>query len=206
MRAATRSVVLGMGVLLAAAAAFGGAGTAAPKDIGANPRKHHYYFAHRLLRQVFYEHYEQFYPRLARDAEFELTALWNHQGNELPPGERMASDGLAEVSRTTRAGKEVVIIALPEAKAMAEAGFVVLISGEGERAYLTYENTISFVKNERLAVLCGWSAEGGHLNYGLRASPDLKGLEEVLAKYFTRKPGSAPTAAIPPPARPREKR
>jgi hypothetical protein len=204
MRAATRSVVLGFGILLAAGDTFG-AGAATSKDIAANPRKHHYYFAHRLLRQVFYEHYEQFYPRLAHDAESELTALWNHQGNELPPSERMPSDGLAEVSRTTRAGKEIVIIALPEAKAMAEAGFVVLISGEGERAYLTYENTISFVKNERLAVLCGWSAEGGHLNYGLRATPDRKGLEEVLARYFARKPGPAPRPDVPATTRPREK-
>jgi hypothetical protein len=206
MRAATRSVVLGFGMWLTAGVMFAAATAATQRNVGANPRKHHYYFAHRLLRQVFYEHYEQFYPRLARDADSELTALWNHQANELPLAERLPPDGLAEVSRTTRNGKEVVIIALPEAKAMAEAGFVVLISGDGERAYLTYENTISFVKNERLAVLCSWSPEGSHINYGLRASPDLKGLEEVLAKYFTRKPGSPAAAPVPAPTRPREKR
>src|SRR5207253_1104412 len=160
-----------LGLTLLFVAAGHAAAPATKRDIGADPRKHHYYFAHRLLRQVFFEHYDQFYPRPEQDPSGELAALWAHVANELPERERLPADGLGVVSWTKQNGKEIVIIALPEAKAMAEAAFVVLIGGEQDHAYLTYENTISFVENERLAVLCGWTAAGKHVNFGLRAAP-----------------------------------
>ncbi len=188
MRAAARGLGFGLTLLCVAVALRGATPPAAKKDIGADPRKHHYYFAHRLLRQVFFEHYDQFYPRLAQDPSAELTALWQHVANGISERERLPSDGLAEVGRDKKNGREVVIIALPEAKAMAEAVFVVLVSGEQTREYLTYEKTISFVDNEPLAVLCGWTADGHHLNFGLRSSPDRKGLDEVLAKYLAHPP------------------
>jgi hypothetical protein len=194
MRAPARGFVLGLSLLLVAVALRGAAPPAAQKDIGADPRKHHYYFAHRLLRQVFFDYYDQFYPRLAQDPQAELTALWQHVANGIAERERLPSDGLAEVGREKKDGREVVIIALPEAKAMAEAVFVVLISGERTREYLTYEKTISFVDNQPLAVLCGWTADGHHLNFGMRSTPDRKGLDEVLAKYLAHKPAPAATS------------
>jgi hypothetical protein len=190
MRGLARGFGLGLALLLSLGCAAGGATAPAiaKRDPGSEPRKHHYYFAHRLLRQVFFEHYDPFYPRLAQDPPGELNALWQHVGNGLGERERLPADGLAEVSRQTKNNREIVIIALPEAKAMAEAVFVVLIGGEKEHTYLVYENTISFHEGEKLAVLCGWTAEGKHQNFGLRSSPDRKGLDEVLAKYFAKKP------------------
>jgi len=82
------------------------------------------------------------------------------------------------------------IIEMPTPRNPRECFFLAIVrNGVGSIDYLTLERT-----DDDGVMLCGWDAEGNHLNYGDRASRDLDGfIVEVIALRL-RSPKALPPA------------
>ncbi|MFI5530348.1 hypothetical protein ACIA8O_17585 [Kitasatospora sp. NPDC051853] len=153
---------------------------------GAEPRAHHYGYAHRVL------------AGLARDLGVKmldrepapgftggLTAIWQGYGEQLPESERLSADGLS-ADLVQRDGYRALLVILPPAVAPSEAHLVAVVqSAEAEQCrYLTLEHGVSPIDRQTYTVLGEWTADGQHINLGPgpAAEPDafLAAVERVL--------------------------
>src|SRR5262249_15149431 len=78
------------------------------------------------------------------------------------------------------------IIEMPTPRNPRECFFLAIVrNGVGSIDYLTLERT-----DDDGVMLCGWDAEGNHLNYGDRASRDLDGLIVAVIARRVRSPSA----------------
>ena len=73
------------------------------------------------------------------------------------------------------------IIEMPTPRSAGECFFLAIVrNGDGAIDYLTLERT-----DDDGVMLCGWNAEGDHINYGDRSSRDLDSfIAEVIALRY----------------------
>ena len=156
-----------------------------PSRLVGPPRMHHYLFAHRHLRAAFFEDPTAALTALCGpDAAALAARLWEAVGAEcstsghpvLPP------EGLA-VRASTLADRAAAVVALPDPTMPSEAWFVALVEAsatDGPR-YLTLEKSVSFAAEPAPdpVMLCEWTADGTHVNYGPTSGHALERFEAL---------------------------
>lgn len=150
------------------------------------PRLHHYLFVHRHLRDAFFRDpaaaVEAFrHPEAAGRAR----RLWAALGEDLARASQpvLAVEGLA-VSPSMLAGRRAVVITLPAPEAPSEAWFVALVgpSPTDDPRYLTLERSVSLAAEPGPdpVMLCEWTADGKHVNYGPQTGHTLERFEALV--------------------------
>lgn len=167
-----------------------------PTSGDADPRPAHYVFAHYALRGIALSHPEQCLAVLASDeAKRFLAAILNSVNEQLGASEP-AADFTAEDIRiqTTRAGDHpCAVIEMPPARATAEAHFVAIVlpGGFGEQPagaaplparYFTLEKGFE-LSGEPRTVLCEWTADGTHSNFGDGPPPTVADFVAAIADH-----------------------
>ncbi len=145
----------------------------------AEPRDHHYLFAHRLLPSLFFADPAGLMAALGRERAALLTRMWRLLGDKeiVANAERIAPLGLWCEMRDV-AGISVALVSLPPPRAATEAYFVALAYRPAPRRlfgprplvrYLTLEYGLG-LDGEPLTVLCEWH-KGTHQNHGMGPGP-----------------------------------
>ncbi len=153
------------------------------------PRPHHYLFAHRILPEFFFRDTDRLFLALRENPTETLVGIWDKLGESLAVEDRLPADGLSAECRDTDDGMRMCTVTLPEAQVLPEAIFAVLAIRGKERWYLTYERTlVPDALLEERAVLCAWTSDGTHLNYGFGGNYSRAGFEETLQRFFETNP------------------
>lgn len=152
----------------------------APVAAGAEPRAHHYLFAHRLMNQWFFEDPGSFLGLMVEPhGTRRLVEAWMGVGVQLrEQGEQeLAPQGL-QVSPRSVAGRSAALVQLPPAEVAPEAWFIVLVAPEpdgGDAArYFVLERTESAVTagaREDVGVLCEWLPGAARRNHSRLIPP-----------------------------------
>jgi hypothetical protein len=163
------------------------------------PRCHHYTLAHYALRSVAFEQPVRFLGILASpDAQRFLTDLLRSVSEHCKEREPRPDFRIQDVTvHKVRVGRyPCVVLELPRPRATTEAFFVAAVlladldqglpdSHAAVLRYFTLEKGFVLGGPPR-TVLCEWTAEGSHLNYGDGPAPQLQaftgGLEELLSR------------------------
>lgn len=150
------------------------ASAAAEEASSDRARRHHYVFVHRALPSWFFKHADLVWERLEKGGAPEARALWESVGESYDEELRIPSEGMRVEKLDPIAGHDALLVALPAAKRMTEAPYVLLLRKGDALHYLTYELTVAsdLSFNGDRAVLCAWNAEGSHLNYGFAGALD----------------------------------
>ena len=131
-------------------------------------RRHHYEFAHRVLRMMFLQDSMRFLALLKgpRAQEF-LLDVWTRVGAPIPADDRIEPEGLRGSHHELTSGlfSPAALIELPPATEIAEAHLVAAVLADGPR-YFTLEKGVALPAMTPRTVLCEWRAEGQHVNYG----------------------------------------
>ena len=168
-------------------------------DARNQPRRQHYLFAHVVLRQLAFENPMAVVGSLHSPKAGELLAMvWKdvtervREAGEPTPldGSELRAEGML------LGGFPCVIVTMPPPVATTEAHFVALVlhlrPGAGKNApekpelsYFTLEKGFSTDGSDR-TVLCAWSADQAHSNYGDGPEPTVpafaRAVEAMLAK------------------------
>lgn len=174
------------------------------------PRDHHYAFAHRVLPQWLFEDPVHLLEALSTDEGTDiLRSLWLRVGEHFDMSERVAAQGLGHEIRTVGAALIVVLFVLPPPRVMTEAYFVAgvlrvpeesSLHGTFDVRVLTLELTDprQYASEEYLlvleksgqdqpgAVLCEWTREGTHLNFGRYVEPTLEAFFSAVVEEVSR--------------------
>jgi hypothetical protein len=159
------------------------AGTSAGAGGLDKPRDQHYAFAHVLLRQLAFENPVGCVGMLhSPERDKMLAALWEDVAKHCRKN-GMADGVVAGAPPTVRPAPvgrfPSCIVTMPQPQGPTEAHFVAIVlhvdvealrSGEEppekpELSYFTLEKGVT-LDGESRTVLCGWNAEGSHLNFG----------------------------------------
>jgi hypothetical protein len=152
-------------------------------------RPHHYFFAHRALRDTFFESPHRFVRALlARKAEL-LHVIWDDVGewaeDNLGTAARLPSDGLALTIHQINPLTVALIISLPPPEQMVEAHFVGLILGPKVTRFVTLERG-RIVRSSRVrTVLCEWQGQK-HANYGDGPEATVEAFARTLSDMVER--------------------
>ena len=149
-------------------------------------RPHHYFFAHRYLPGMFQSEPGQFMSMLASNGLPFVHFMWDRAGQQMPPDDRLAPDGLALSMHKSVQNIEVAIISLPKPENTPEAHFVAPayhpeVNGQLFTRYYTLEFTL-LGSNQPGTMFCRWS-DTTHMNMGDGPRPDLN---EFLNKIEER--------------------
>lgn len=153
------------------------------------PRTVHYAFAHRILRDLALdERLDLVGEAIAVDLGPKFATLWDDANASVPESDRIASDGLATyvVQRPDYAG---VLVTLPAPVEPAEAHAVMVVRGMTPRdaSYFTWEHAVDSASGAPTVYLCGWDADGRHVNLGTRQDASIDGfVNEVGASLSSR--------------------
>jgi hypothetical protein len=144
-------------------------------------REHHYGFAHRELPGLIWgnpELYVSIFFDFEPDANKTLPALldflhesWEAFGIELPPEERLPSNGLDVVRLNLASGYQLVVITMPPAKQVAEAHMIAIAFRPEQHKeksilrYFTLELGTSTKPDAASTMLCEWTQDRAHLTY-----------------------------------------
>ena len=155
----------------------------------------HYAFAHYILRVASFEEPEFTLSALAgpETSQRFILAAMSLIGREykLSVEQVMALARSIKVSPRRFEGDEGYVIEMPAPQKERECFFLAIVrKGDGGIDYFTLERAVGDG-----VMLCGWDAEGRHLNYGDRPQLDL----DRFVAAITALP-RASTAAAPPPA------
>jgi len=165
------------------------------KSAGARPRDHHYTFAHTALPQVAFQDPLSVLSVLgSQDADAFLAELWSLVDRTLAE-DGIETDLSAEdlhVHRAGVGGRPCAIVQMPEPIAVTEAHFVAIVSlstfkeiqaGDGhvEIRYFTLERGVSLERGEPRTVLCEWTSDGTHANFGDGPPAELDAFIEAIA-------------------------
>jgi hypothetical protein len=137
----------------------------------------HYIFAHKLVPSLFFRDLDGFVGSLAQEGNALLRGLWVEAARLARTGAPdTAGDAIdlpdvpASELRDLQGGARLVVLMLPEPVAALEAFFVGLVvpspldrSGPIASVYTLELSEDHHCK--RTTMLCGWTAEGGHVNY-----------------------------------------
>ncbi|MFJ8435895.1 hypothetical protein ACIQ9P_31795 [Kitasatospora sp. NPDC094019] len=171
-----------------------------------DPRPHHYRFAHKVLADLA----RDLGPRML-DSEPEqgfgpgLVALWNNFGEQLPPADRLPSEGL-NADLITLGRHRLLVVVLPRPAAPAEAYYAAVVQpGGADRCrYLTLELALNPFTGEPYTVLGEW-ADGSHLNLGPGPASDLSGFLTAVVDLLAEPEAGPTTTAHPGPPTPQDK-
>jgi hypothetical protein len=175
-------------------------------------RDHHYLFAHRALPQIFFGNVERLIADFKQDPARPLAAIWDMVGERLPEKARLEPKGLTGEYRTDEAGRTIIVVTLPAAERIPEAAFAALVVDGEKQWYLTYERTfapdafdpaaakpppVPGAVPKVYAVLCGWTKEGAHSNYGLTEEMTRAAFDRLLGEFLKKQAAPRPTADSP---------
>ena len=157
------------------------------------PRQHHYQFAHRALPQFGLAGVAQTLDILKTPmgGPF-LIDIWDKVGQDLPKQERLPPSGLACSSHQTADGRSVIVVALPPPEEMTEAWFVAFLRVPEERRLMifkspatlrcfTLEKGVNLEDGAQRTVLCEWTRDGNHMNFGDGPSPTVEAFVAAIA-------------------------
>ena len=123
--------------------------------------------------------------------EFAAFGSGQSRRGELPAVEQVMTCARSITVRPHRFNKDDgYIIEMPTPRRAGECFFLAIVrKGDGAIDYLTLERT-----DDDGVMLCGWNAEGGHINHGDRSTRDRDGfIAEVIALRLCS-PKAAPRA------------
>src|SRR5262245_33286090 len=143
-----------------------------PKRL-AEPRVHHYVFAHQVIREVCVSDPLQFFAVMASNEQAKFVAwMWKEAERHAKQGPAGASIKDVKVDTGRIKDLPAVIMPMPATRAMAEAHIIaVVLTGKPTQEapqpsvrYFTLEDGERHDGTPR-TVLCEWTAKG-HANYG----------------------------------------
>lgn len=162
------------------------------------PRCHHYTLAHQALRSIALEEPLAFLGILASpDAQRFLADLMQSVSEHCKAHEPQPDFSVQElVVHRMRLGRyPCAVIEMPPPRAITEAFFVaaVLLADPSEGMppqevtlrYFTLEKGMTLEGPPR-TVLCEWTAEGSHVNYGTGPEPRLEAFAEAVERMLAR--------------------
>ncbi len=164
------------------------------------PRCHHYTFAHLALRSVAQEQPLAFLGVLASpDARRFLANLFQSVSEHCKEREPKPDFGIEDVAvHPVRIGHyPCAVIEMPRPRATTETFFVAAVlladldqglpdSKDVKLRYFTLEKGFVIGGPPR-TVLCEWTAEGSHVNYGDGPEPQLEAFTEAVREMLERK-------------------
>lgn len=176
------------------------------------PRCHHYLLAHRALPSVAFARPRAFFGVLAtsdaRDFLEDLLGMVSQQCRECEPESKLdfSVDDIS-IHHSCIGKFPCVILKMPEAKVMAEAIYVAAVllddadlspaAWEHEvetetpdktaMRYFTLEKGLMLDGSDR-TVLCSWTPEGSHFNFGDGPAPHIETFEAAIEKMLTENP------------------
>lgn len=176
------------------------------EEAGRPPRDHHYTFAHLALRQVaFHDALRVLAVLGSPDADDFVAELWSVVDKALARRGVYTDLGPNDilVHRRTVAGCPCAVLQMPEPIAVTEAHFVAIASlatfeeiqaggGPIPIRYFTLERGVSLEQGDERTVLCEWTCDGAHGNYGDGPVAELDAFMEVLALRMEDGGGFAP--------------
>lgn len=151
------------------------------------PRPQHYFYAHRVLPTLFFQNPQQFLSILTNDGLAFLRFFWDRTFENESADDIVPPDGMNYETRALEDGTIITIIELPEPDRVAEAYFVAPVFREVAEQplmrYFTLELGASALDNRKRTVLCEWTSDGKHLNFGDGPEPKSKAfLDAILAR------------------------
>lgn len=150
-----------------------------------DPREHHYSFAYVALRSMAFRDPAQLFAVVASDGPRFLQWLWGKVGQQLEAEAvgTLAHTFVAPAALTIGEAKALVVT-LPTPAAAAECWFVALVlPPDGALAYYTLELGAR-MDGEPRTVLCGWTADGIHRNYGDGPAPTIEAFAQALERLI----------------------
>lgn len=156
------------------------------------PRAQHYQYAHRGLPELFFMDPARFMDALSdRGIDF-LQSVWEYVANRLQHESNLSTEGLSGELRWLDDGTAVAIIAMPAPESVTEAHFVAPVhraqgpKGPEVRRFFTLEYSLDVQSGAPITMLCEWTADGKHINFGGGPEPTaaafLKAVRDVLAE------------------------
>jgi hypothetical protein len=148
------------------------------------PRPQHYMYAHRVLPSLFFQDPERFLEILKKEGIPFLRFFWDKLGSSLDAGDTHPMHGVNYETRVLENGTVITLIELPKPEHVTEAYFVALVfrplgaSGESIQRYFTLEYGMSLFESGERSVLCEWTIDNRHVNYG-------DGPEPASQAFFT---------------------
>ena len=160
------------------------------EDKDDNPRFVHYFIAHRVLPENFFDDPVGFvYVLKEPNANNRLRSLWEHLNAEAKNdgGETILPDGL-QSEKIRIKNWEGVIISMPEPRFTAEAAFVACLLSEDatQHRYFVYEYTFPDNKNEnkKLGILCEWLPGQRRRNFERRGPVTKEACVRLIAEQL----------------------
>lgn len=146
----------------------------------AQPRTHHYRFAHQRLPQIMLDPgVDVLALAAAGRLDSALRSTWTAAAHGIDEAERLAPDGLAGELH----GADLVLVTLPPPMGPAEAYFVALAAAGSTRRYFTLEMSVSLFGDGAGTVLGEWTADR-HVNYGPGPAPTAPDFLAAVRRRF----------------------
>jgi hypothetical protein len=123
-----------------------------------------------------------------------LKDVWNQVCEHCDPKGEATFD-ISEVGFATCSIRDfpTIVVAMPEPTGLGEAYFAAIVlkielgtdeaPEKPEILYFTLEKGVHLDQSER-TVVCGWTADDSHLNYGDGPSPEIDGFIEAIEKLL----------------------
>lgn len=147
-------------------------------------REGHYVFAHRVLPAMLHARPDALDLLRGDDGEDFLHHVWREVN--APLAEPLPPDGLGRTLETA-GGREVVLVRLPTPRRSPEAAFVAVVPGPAGLRVLTLELLAERRPGpEPRWVVCEWTAEGTHGNFGVACACTPAAFLAVVAEVVAR--------------------
>jgi len=163
----------------------------------AKPRAQHYIFAHKLVPSLFFQDSGGFVGALAQEGNALLGRLCVEAARlartHAPDSPTDAIDSPCVPSfevRDLAGGATLVVLVLPAPVAANEAHFVGLLLPPFDTSDATGEvYTLELSEDHHRKIgtmLCGWKADGSHVNYASCPPPALESFEAAVKDVWAR--------------------
>ena len=159
-------------------------------EIKTGPRPHHYYFAHRFMRERALEHPQILLTHLQSEPRSRLRRLASYWHSAQPPGTPyVPADGLDCVDVNISPDHLLFVVRLPRAVRMAEAIFLGIvvprpIGGDEDDSisrcrYFTLELSFDDATQSVCTAFCEWVGES-HRNYVAKSNATVEGFAATI--------------------------
>jgi hypothetical protein len=152
------------------------------------PRPQHYLYAHRVLPTLFYQNPQQFLSILTMDGIAFLRFFWDRTLQDHGDEPHTPPQGMNYETRALDDGTLIAIIELPQPERMAEAYFVAAVfrdaASQPLMRYFTLEYGMHILDNTPRTVLCEWTLDGKHLNFGDGPEPKSKAFFDAILAHL----------------------
>jgi hypothetical protein len=141
-------------------------------------------FAHRVLPSLFFQDPERFLEILKKEGITFLRFFWDKLGSSLDAEDVQPLHGVNYETRVLEDGTSIAMIEFPKPEHVTEAYFAALVyrplsaGGESIQRYFTLEYGITLSEPGERSVLCEWTVDNHHLNFG-------DGPEPTSRAFFT---------------------